>query len=379
MKNDTKQTLITLSLAGAIGYYLYNKLIKAGGGICASEDARILAARRTEEELSWRPTPVVEEPPVVEENFEQPVLETPVQEDLFVEQPVVAETVEEVVEQPVEEYVEPVVEENPNLFGDPVVETPVELVEPTTEYVPLEEFQLPTINLGEEQPVEPVAEEPVEEISEEVVEPVVEEVAATYEEPVAEELVVEEQPVAAGLICGACGFENVEGCKFCNNCGSRLVVEEPVVEEVVEPVIEPVVEEQPLITPPLDFGSLGIQLPNIEPVETIQPVIEQPVEEIPPIEEIQPVTLEIPVTEPVTEEPVEEDVSLDELENEEETSVEDLFGAVNGTLVEPAAPVQEEQKIMDNTEQLHKVDQKSESSRQEFKSILDFFAANGLT
>ena len=86
-----------------------------------------------------------------------------------------------------------------------------------------------------------------------------------------------------------------------------------------------------------------------------------------------------PVTEPVTEEPVEEDVSLDELENEEETSVEDLFGAVNGTLVEPAAPVKEEPKIMDNTEQLHKVDQKSESSRQEFKSILDFFAANGLT
>ena len=84
--------------------------MKAGGGICAAEDARLLAAKRTAEELSWRPEPIVEEP-IVEEIVEQPQELIAPQEDLFAEQPVVEEQPVE-MQQLVNEYVEnPVVEE----------------------------------------------------------------------------------------------------------------------------------------------------------------------------------------------------------------------------------------------------------------------------
>ena len=55
MKNESKQTLISLSLAGAIGYYLYTKLVKAGLAFGQSECS---ADDRTKDELQWQPAPV---------------------------------------------------------------------------------------------------------------------------------------------------------------------------------------------------------------------------------------------------------------------------------------------------------------------------------
>lgn len=58
MKNESKQTLISLSLAGAIGYYLYTKLVKAGLALGQSDN---YADDRTKDELQWQPAPVEEE------------------------------------------------------------------------------------------------------------------------------------------------------------------------------------------------------------------------------------------------------------------------------------------------------------------------------
>lgn len=58
MKNESKQTLISLSLAGAIGYYLYTKLVKAGLAMGQSDS---YADDRTRDELQWQPAPVEEE------------------------------------------------------------------------------------------------------------------------------------------------------------------------------------------------------------------------------------------------------------------------------------------------------------------------------
>ena len=55
MKNESKQTLISLSLAGAIGYYLYTKLVKAG---LAFGQSKCSADDRTKDELQWQPAPV---------------------------------------------------------------------------------------------------------------------------------------------------------------------------------------------------------------------------------------------------------------------------------------------------------------------------------
>ena len=71
------------------------------------------------------------------------------------------------------------------------------------------------------------------------------------EEPVVEEAVVEQVVVeepAGGLpegivICPACGAENVPGEIFCDVCGQELETPQPVQAAVEEAVVEPVVEE----------------------------------------------------------------------------------------------------------------------------------------
>jgi len=60
MEKGTKQTLITLSLGGPIGYYLYNKLVQSGRALHVGQVDFEPAAERTKKELSWRPAPVVE-------------------------------------------------------------------------------------------------------------------------------------------------------------------------------------------------------------------------------------------------------------------------------------------------------------------------------
>ena len=255
MKKETKQTLISLSLAGAIGYYLYNKLVKAGlcpsmmGGDCES------AEERTKKELSMRPEAIVEEPVVL------PELE-----------------------------IEPVVEE--------VVEEPAEAVEPEIEVA-----------------------EAIEEA-----------------EPEAEEAEIVEDAVPSGVVCASCGALNADGSDVCAFCGSSMATQPEEVKDE-EDLDAEIVAEPELITPDLDLGA-------VEP--------EIVVEEIEAVEEI----------------------AIDELPaEEEEPSVEDLMDAVQEGEQETVQeePAQEESKLMDNVEPLHKVDPKSESAKKEFKSILDFF------
>lgn len=270
MKNtEKKQTMISLSLAGAIGYYLYNKLVKAGIAPAINEGN---ADERTREELSWRPESVVEEPVYVEA-VEEPVYVAPA--EIPYEEPVVEEAVEEIVEE--------------------VVEEPVEA------------------------PVEEVVEEAVAEV----------------------ETVVEEEAEIETVLCGACGAANSADDEVCAFCGTSL--------KPVEENVDPIAPEFPT----LDFAAL-----NLDAAEEIAEIVEDTVIETPVFEPI-----EEPVAEPVAE-PVEEEVR-DISDDDEDTTVEDLFDAVNDE--KPA------DALMDNVEPLHKVDGKDASAKEEFKSIMDFF------
>ena len=98
MKQESKQTLITLSLAGSIGYYLYNKMIKAGLTRSESAVERIPAAERTAAELVHIPAPIVE--PEVEEVVEKiEVMAEPEQIENVAEEKQVDESLESVVDE----------------------------------------------------------------------------------------------------------------------------------------------------------------------------------------------------------------------------------------------------------------------------------------
>lgn len=342
MKNETKQTLISLSLAGAIGYYLYNKLMKVGCGTSIQSESS--ASTRTADELSWRPTPPVEEPfaAELEPSQPEPVTEEVITDDLFtLEQDPTIET---------EHNPTDVLEENPT---QPVVPEQEVVSEPVADTLE-EQLEIPSLALDTELPPI-VSEEDRLELESEVAKdantsdendvivptPIEIPVIPTDEEP------VQQADVSNMLVCPNCGFHNNPEFKFCNECGTKLTQEVPV---TTIPVEEPA-----LIVPTLDFGNNDIKLPDIEPA-AIEPVAAP---------EPAPVTV-----------PTEEDVSLDDLDGVEDTPVDALFDAVNEA---EKKPEQEEPKtVMENTEQLHKIDQKDESNRKEFKSIMDFFAANGL-
>jgi hypothetical protein len=261
MSKEKKQTLISLSLAGAIGYYLYNKLMRAGNYML-NRDGRESADERTEKELSWRPE--VDAEPVVEEPaFIVPAI-TPFEDSAtedIVEEIKETETMETVVEIYDEPLVEPIVVDE--ITPDPIVE--------------------PTI--------EPVVELEVEE----------------------------------GVDCPRCGAKNAAEAKFCESCGSAMVEKAPIVEE------ELVVEEEPV-------------------VETIEEVVPDPI--------VEPVIEPVADIEPTAIPPVELN------DGDEEPEVEALFDAVK---IDPPKP-------MENVVPLHAVDQKDESAKEEFKSIMDFFS-----
>jgi hypothetical protein len=194
MKNETKQTLISLSLAGAIGYYLYNKLVKHQTPTQAMNEHES-AEKRTEQELSWRP-PVVEEPVAEESNVVEPIAEECVADDASTM--VHPEEVPEIEEQceEVDNAMEQALENN---F--------------VAESTLVEE---PESNLS----VDPIAK-------------------AT--------------PMYGGIICPKCGEENADEYKFCQNCGQALSDEthEELVEQAVDldvgakeaSVAEPVADE----------------------------------------------------------------------------------------------------------------------------------------
>ena len=249
-----------------------------------------------------------------EEVADEVIAEEPVLEELF-DAPAAEEVVEEIFEEPVEEVSEEAVEEI------------------------VEEFV--------EEPVDEVVEEIVDDTAHELVDEVVEEVFEEEHEVVDEEVV--------SKMCDACGASNVAYAEVCEFCGTKFEVEEIVDEIVEEPadvvdefVEEPVAETEETeenvfdaIVPSLNLDDINIDLPG----ETMLPDIQ---------------------TNDLFDEPAEEVVEevVEEEHDDEEAEVEDLFAAVNE---------QEEPKLMDNVEPLHKVDQKDEFAKKEYKSILDFF------
>ncbi len=107
--------------------------------------------------------------------------------------------------------------------------------------------------------------------------PVVEESAV--EEPVVEETAIEEE---ATVFCSGCGQKNPVTNKFCQYCGTPVVLPEPVAEEPVieEPVIEEPVVEEPVVEEPV------AEEPVIEEPVIEEPVAEEPVAEEPAVEEV---------------------------------------------------------------------------------------------
>lgn len=113
MRKETKQTLISLSLAGAIGYYLYNKLTESGFDFSFCKKNFETAEERTKRDLAWTQNG---EPEFIDvDDVYMPIEEEPVVEDVF----------EDIIEEPVEE-IEEELEEEIIIEEEPVVEEPVE-------------------------------------------------------------------------------------------------------------------------------------------------------------------------------------------------------------------------------------------------------------
>ena len=118
------------------------------------------------------------------------------------------------------------------------------------------------------------------------------------------------------VICANCGAENVPGEVFCDNCGEPLELPEPVPVELIveeepavpEEAIEPIIEEEP------------VAVEEVEPIIEEEPVV---VEEAAPIAEEEPIA--IAEAEPTIEE---EPIAIAEVEPtiEDEVIVEEEAG-----------------------------------------------------
>ena len=211
--NNSKPMFLSLSLAGAIGFYLYNKLIQTGH-VATLSPTQETCEEKTRRELATRPIVVEEQPEpqpqidvfedVVE--TEAPVvaeIETPVLDefDALMNEPVVTEEVAAPVEEEVAEVAPVVGDDNALSFEDLMKlgdEEPATILdeEETVEPAPAVEEPAPAfVTLAK-----PVEDTPIEEFP-------------AFEAPVVE------APIAEPL------FEDVA----------------PIVAPVVEPVVEPVV------------------------------------------------------------------------------------------------------------------------------------------
>ena len=263
MQTHDKETLISLSLAGTIGFYLFNKLSEAGVGLGN-------------------------------------------------------ETKEYGVEEIPQEVVEYTVAEPEELFDDtePTVEEPIEYYDEEDETVEVEDV---FDELGDEQFEEQTVEESVEEVvqSDDLLDGLDDILA---EEPVEE--VIEKEDV---VFCPRCGTKNSTEYTFCNNCGSALIKAEEKAEEKVEEAFTPFVESD--LTPELDnpFGSFT-QLPKAEPkVEPVVEAAKPVQTEMPQIAS-QPATLDLG-TEGIMDDMMDIDDmdDMDEIDDMMDDSVEDLF------------------------------------------------------
>lgn len=357
MQNE-KQSLISLSLAGSVGFYLYSKLASVGMASSFS-GGREPASERTKRELLITVEPEVVEP-IVEDIVEEesPPVEEPTVDDILA---AAEEEVEDVV----------ILEETEAI---PVVEE-------------TEEVEIPALGIEEEE-----VEEPVEEVEEEVVE---EESGLDIEIPNIEpddsdvdvSLFDTEEEMPIDNLFGAISENDAEVDAI------PSIIEEPIAQPIVEPVATPVVEEpvaetpalfdeeDDVITPPaLDFetpdlieNAEEISVSNINDLDDLSaappvvetpvitpPVVEDPVATLPVEEVVNPVE-ELPVQPSLFEEPVAETPVIEDI----------------ASVSQPAAPAATEPapQVMDNIETLHPVDKKDEGAKAEYKSIMDFFSS----
>ena len=263
MQTHDKETLISLSLAGTIGFYLFNKL----------SEASMRLGNETKE--------------YGVEEFSQAAIEEVIAEP---EELLEDKEIEETVEEPIEYYDEE---------DEPIEES----------FEELGDIQF------EDEPAETIAEEPMDDdlldglndlLAEESTEEVVKETEV--------EAIAEPESV---VFCPNCGTKNSKEFTFCNNCGNALVKQEP-----KEEVFTPFVESE--FTPELDnpFGSFT-QLPKAAPVE---PVVEKPVQIEEPKSQPQPTSLDLS-TEGIMDEldDIDDMDDMDEIDEMMDDNVEDLF------------------------------------------------------
>lgn len=371
MQNE-KQNLISLSLAGSVGFYLYSKLAAVGMASSFS-GGREPASERTKRELL-----ITIEPEVVE-----PIVEDVV-EDIFEEEspPVEETTVDDILAAAEEEVEDVVILEETEAI--PVAEEVVEEVEET---------EVPTLEVEE-----PVIETPV--VEEEVIE---EEPGLDIEIPNIEpddsdvdvSLFDTEEEMPIDNLFGAISENDAEVDaipSIVEEPDMAPVVEEPIATPIAEePIIEtpalfdetPVIIAEENIAPPtLDFDNptfeeaSAISVNDINdlddlsiapPVVETPPVNEEPAIAAPIVEETPAIVEELPITPALFEEPViEEPVTAAPV-------IEDIASV--STPAEPTTPTEPAPQVMDNIETLHPVDKKDEGAKAEYKSIMDFFSS----
>lgn len=243
MEREAKQTLVSLSLAGAIGYYLYNKLVKAGM-FGAREQKLESAAQRTARELQ-----------MTEESL-QPTL---------IEEPEIIEEVVEEIEAPTEEL--PAIEDETEIESAETPEVDMLLETPN-----LGDIELPMLDLDE----------PVEELK---IEPIEEQVVGEETQEESEET-PEEQPA----ICVSCGGKNIPGARFCEFCGTPFPADQieltPIEPEPIEDILDDLKIEE------LDVDIAELDAPEELSADQLLDVMNKaeeenkaPVVEVPPVQD----------------------------------------------------------------------------------------------
>lgn len=260
MKKETKQTLISLAVAGAIGYYFYGKLAKAGYWSQAVKKDEV--EKQPEiiekepvivEEVAVDNNPIAQIEELVVEDVEQEIEHDEVPEDLGYTLDTIAEDIEDFAE----------VEEIKGDISEESIEEIVEVTDDVLEDVAAETVE-DIVDVGTEEVVEEAIEEIAEDVVEEVVAPIVEiAVDDTVEDAV--ENIVEEIETTQDIEDNT--IEDIIEDDIDENIVEDSVDEDAIeasVEEIVEDIVDEMVEESDA---------------NVETVEVLEVVDESTDEE----------------------------------------------------------------------------------------------------
>lgn len=360
-----KQNLISLSLAGSVGFYLYSKLA-AVGMASAFGGGREPASERTRKELLITIEPEIVEP-VIEEVPE-------VTEELFVE----AE--------------EPTIESPPEVVEDTVVDDILAAAEEDVEDVEVIAEQDVGVSDDNLIPALTIEDEVVEEVVEEVIEETP--VQTADAEITIPNIAPDDTNVDVSL------FDTVEETPIDNLFGAisendAQIAAIPTIEEMVPAIVEdeaaPAVTENEVIEEPSLLDDITPITPDASFVEApeldfstpdlIEDIGIQPVSDLDTLETVEEVVDSAPVADDdkSVAPPLVEDIFSDS--NPDETvitpigTLDDIEEVATPVIDTPAAPVADEGKVMDNVEALHPIDKKAESAKEEYKSIMDFFSS----